>query len=136
MEQPIQALMKTTLENIRDMIDVNTVIGDPVETLDGTVIIPISKVAFGFVSGGGDLKITNNTDSKNENANPENNQNTPFTGGSGAGVSVQPVGFLSVSQGQIRMIPVNCNTAIDRVIDLIPKFMDNMCKKSDKKEGP
>ena len=134
MEQPIQALMKTTLENIRDMIDVNTVIGDPVETLDGTVIIPISKVGFGFVSGGGDLKITDNTDSKNENANLEDNQNTPFTGGSGAGVSVQPVGFLSVSQGQIRMIPVNCNTVIDRVIDLIPKLMDNMCKKSDKKE--
>ena len=57
MEQPIQGLMKTTMENIKEMIDVNTVIGDPVETSDGTVIIPISKVGFAFISGGGSLKI-------------------------------------------------------------------------------
>ena len=133
MEQPIQALMKTTLENIRDMIDVNTVIGEPVETLDGTVIIPISKVGFGFVSGGGDLKISSSDNS--DNTNYSDNKTAPFTGGSGAGVSVQPVGFLSVSHGQIRMIPVNCNTVIDRVIDLLPKIMDNMGKKDGKKEG-
>lgn len=135
MEQPIQALMKTTLENIRDMIDVNTVIGEPVETLDGTVIIPISKVGFGFISGGGDLKISNSNDNGDDNTDLESNQAAPFTGGSGAGVSVQPVGFLSVSHGQIRMIPVNCNTVIDRVIDLIPKLMDNIGKKDGRKEG-
>lgn len=135
MEQPIQALMKTTLENIRDMIDVNTVIGEPVETLDGTVIIPISKVGFGFISGGGDLKISSSNDNGDDNTDLESNQAAPFTGGSGAGVSVQPVGFLSVSHGQIRMIPVNCNTVIDRVIDLIPKLMDNIGKKDGRKEG-
>lgn len=135
MEQPIQALMKTTLENIRGMIDVNTVIGEPVETLDGTVIIPISKVGFGFISGGGDLKISNSNDNGDDNTDLESNQAAPFTGGSGAGVSVQPVGFLSVSHGQIRMIPVNCNTVIDRVIDLIPKLMDNIGKKDGRKEG-
>lgn len=135
MEQPIQALMKTTLENIRDMIDVNTVIGEPVETLDGTVIIPISKVGFGFISGGGNLQISNKGDNDDENADSQSNEKTPFTGGSGAGVSVSPVGFLSVSQGQIRMIPVNSNTVIDRIIDLIPKLLDNICKKDSKKEG-
>lgn len=135
MEQPIQALMKTTLENIRGMIDVNTVIGEPVETLDGTVIIPISKVGFGFISGGGDLKISSSNDNGDDNTDLESNQAAPFTGGSGAGVSVQPVGFLSVSHGQIRMIPVNCNTVIDRVIDLIPKLMDNIGKKDGRKEG-
>ena len=135
MEQPIQALMKTTLENIRDMIDVNTVIGEPVETLDGTVIIPISKVGFGFVSGGGDLKISSSNDNSDDNTNYSDNNTAPFTGGSGAGVSVQPVGFLSVSHGKIRMIPVNCNTVIDRVIDLLPKIMDNMGKKDGKREG-
>lgn len=135
MEQPIQALMKTTLENIKDMIDVNTVIGEPVETLDGTVIIPISKVGFGFVSGGGDLKISSGNDNSDDSTNNNDSQTAPFTGGSGAGVSVQPVGFLSVSNGQIRMIPVNCNTVIDRVIDLLPKLMDNIGKKDGKKDG-
>lgn len=122
MEQPIQGLMKTTMENIKDMIDVNTVIGDPVETADGTVIIPISKVGFAFVSGGGDVK--------GDEANPEKS----FTGGSGAGVSVHPVGFLSVNQGQLRMVPVNCNTTVDRLIDLIPIFISKIEKRSNKNE--
>ena len=132
MEQPIQALMKTTLENIRGMIDVNTVIGEPVETLNGTVIFPISKVGFGFVSGGGDLIINSIIDEDASSNTSECKQ--PFTGGSGAGVSVQPVGFLSVSNDQIRMIPISSNTVVDRVIDLIPEFLDNVCKKG-KKEG-
>jgi len=114
--------MKTTMENIKDMIDVNTVIGDPVETADGTVIIPISKVGFAFVSGGGDVK--------EDEANPGKS----FTGGSGAGVSVHPVGFLSVNQGQLRMVPVNCNTTVDRLIDLIPIFISKIEKRSNKNE--
>lgn len=120
MEQPIQGLMKTTMENIKEMIDVNTVIGDPVETPDGTVIIPISKVGFAFISGGGDVKSDDTDPSKS------------FTGGSGAGVSVHPVGFLSLNQGQLRMVPVNFNTAVDRLIDLIPRFIDKIEKRSDK----
>ena len=89
MGQSIEALMKTTLENIKNMIDVNTVIGDPVETLDGTVIIPVSKVYLGFVSGGGDINQINDCNQK------DNNQPIPFAGGGGAGFSLQPVGFLS-----------------------------------------
>ncbi len=132
MEQPIQALMKTTLENIKEMIDVNTVIGNPVETLNGTVIFPISKVGFGFVSGGGELKFSCSSDEESSQDTEESNH--PFTGGSGAGVSVQPVGFLSVSNDLIRMIPVSSNTTVDRIIDLIPELMDNVCKKW-RKEG-
>ena len=134
MEQPIEVLMKTTLENIKSMIDVNTVIGDPVETPDGTVIIPVSKVGFGFVSGGGDFKISDGSYDSNETSTTQGKESAPFTGGSGAGVSVYPVGFLSVSQGHIRMIPVTSNIVIDRIIDLLPKFMDNYCKKEDKNQ--
>lgn len=133
MEQPIQVLMRTTLENIKDMIDVNTVIGMPVETVNNTIIFPISKVGFGFVSGGGDIKIKNE-DEINDDGENDFAQKAPFTGGSAAGVSVQPVGFLSVSDNLIRMIPVSNNTVVDRVFDLIPELLDSICKKV-KKEG-
>ncbi|WP_372995589.1 GerW family sporulation protein [Lutispora sp.] len=109
--------MKTTMENIKEMIDVNTVIGDPVETSDGTIIIPISKVGFAFISGGGDV-IGNNEDTSKS-----------FAGGSGAGVSVNPVGFLSINQGQLRMIPASFNNPLDRVIDMIPRFIDKIEKR-------
>ncbi len=131
MEQPIQALMKTTLENIKSMIDVSTVIGEPVETLNGTVIFPISKVGFGFVSGGGDLSLGSCED--DSSSGDTNEKKEPFAGGSGAGVSVHPVGFLSVSNDIIRMIPVSSNTIADRILDLLPDMLDNICKK--KKEG-
>lgn len=135
LEQPIQALMKTTLENIKDMIDVSTVIGEPVETLNGTVIFPISKVGFGFVSGGGDLKICGSAEDNNSSDSGSESKE-PFAGGSGAGVSVHPVGFLSVSNDTIRMIPVNSNTVVDRVIDLIPDLLENLCNcKKIKREG-
>lgn len=123
MEQPIEGLMKTTMENIKDMIDVNTVIGDPVETSDGTIIIPISKVGFAFLSGGGDV-IGNNEDTSKS-----------FAGGSGAGVTVNPIGFLSITQGQIRMIPANYNNPLDRVIDMIPRLIDKFEKRKCKDEA-
>jgi len=123
MEQTIEGLMKTTMENIKEMIDVNTVVGNPVETSDGTVIIPISKVGFAFVSGGGNVLGNNQDNSKS------------FAGGSGAGVTVCPVGFLSIYQGQLRMIPASFNTTLDRIIDLIPRFIDKIEKKNCKDEN-
>ncbi|HNR05101.1 MAG TPA: GerW family sporulation protein, partial [Bacillota bacterium] len=88
MDQPVQSLMKTTMENIKNMIDVNTVVGDAVETKDGTVIVPVSKVSFAFIAGGGEY--TGATDKNEEDASKY-----PFAGGSGAGVTVQPIGFLA-----------------------------------------
>lgn len=109
-EHPIQSLMKTTMESIKEMVDVNTIVGEPVETPDGTVIIPISRVTFGFAAGGGDCA----PDSQNENF--------PFGGGSGAGVSVKPVGFLvCTSSNGVRFMPVECNVLYDRIFDLIPQ---------------
>lgn len=128
-EHPIQGLMKTAMESIKDMVDVNTIVGDAVETPDGTVIIPISRVAFGFAAGGGDYLPENETA-----ASPSNQA---FGGGSGAGVSVKPVGFLVCSPTNgVRFMPVDSNVIYDRVFDLVPqlinKINDMFGKKDDK----
>lgn len=112
----LENLMRSTMENLRDMIDVNTVIGDIVETSDGTSIIPISKVSFGFASGGsefGEHVAVRNGD-----------ENYPFGGGSGAGVSVKPIAFLIVKDGMVRLQPVDYDTTVDRIVDSIPQFVE------------
>ncbi len=116
-DHPIEGLMKTAMESIKEMVDVNTVVGDAVETPDGTVIIPISRVACGFAAGGGDYQMNRDKDEE---------QATPFGGGSGAGVSVQPMGFLVVGNGQIRLLPVDNNAMFDRLIDMLPIIIDKM----------
>ena len=116
-EHPIQGLMYTAMQSIKDMIDVNTIVGEAVQTPDGTVIIPISKVGLGFAVGGSD-----HTGSK------EKADGTPmFGGGSGGGVSITPVAFMVVGGGQIRMMPVNPETNIyDRLLDMIPSAIDKI----------
>ena len=113
-EHPIQSLMKTAMESIKGMVDVNTIVGDAVETADGTVIIPISRVTFGFAAGGGDF----------ETEEAVHHDGHPFGGGSGAGVSVKPVGFLVCSPvNGIRFMPVEGNQIYDRLIDMIPQAL-------------
>lgn len=113
---PIETLMKTAMESIKEMVDVNTVVGDPVETPDGTVIVPISRVSCGFAAGGGEYDAHGDL--------PDGH--LPFGGGSGAGVSVQPVGFLVVGQNQIRLMPVDANNTVDRLIDMAPTMINNI----------
>ncbi|MDR5587273.1 MULTISPECIES: GerW family sporulation protein [Clostridium] len=115
-EQPVEKLMRSTMENLRSMIDVNTVIGDAVETRDGTYIIPVSKLSFGFASGGAEYSTLD------KNFNGESN--FPFGGGSGAGVSVKPVAFLVVKEDGIRMIPVDQDSTYDRIVDSVPQVID------------
>ena len=115
MDHPIGQLMQTTLENIKDMVDVNTVIGEPIEAGNGSTIIPISKVSFGFVAGGGDYHLA---------ASPVNQ--TPFAGGSGAGVSVQPVGFLIVGSDGVKMLPAQHLTAWERAMNCAPQLLDDL----------
>ncbi len=118
-EHPIEGLMKTAMESIKEMVDVNTVVGDPVETPDGSVIIPISRVACGFAAGGGEYGMGGSKDGESANG--------PFGGGSGAGVSVQPMGFLVVGNGQIRLLPVDDNHALyDRLIDAAPQMLNQI----------
>lgn len=121
--------MKTAMENIKEMVDVNTVIGDPVESPDGTVIIPVSRVSFGFGAGGGEFESNTKENGKTQEQPPF------FGGGSGAGVSVQPVGFLVVGNGQVRLLPVDNNAIIDRLIDVAPQFISQI-QGIFKKDGP
>lgn len=121
-EHPIQSLMKTAMESIKEMIDVNTVIGDPVETQDGGVIIPVSRVSFGFAAGGGEYEPSTHQSSLSDH----HEGSLPFGGGSGAGVSVQPVGFLVVSKRDVRLLPVEGNQMVDRLIDVAPQLVDQV----------
>ena len=110
---PIENLMKTTMENIRNMIDVSTVVGDAMETADGKSIIPISKVSFGFATGGADIN--------NKNISKEN---YPVGGGSGAGVTVKPVAFLVVNGNSIKLIPVDQVNSSDKIVEAIPQVLE------------
>ena len=132
---PIEALMKTTMESIKEMVDVNTIVGDAVETPDGTVIIPISKVSFGFASGGGDYSMEKEEkekkDNGRENGNGEAGEKSsvkfPFAGGAGAGVSVQPVAFMVVGNGQIKLMPVDQRAnMIDNLINMTPDVINKI----------
>lgn len=123
MEQhPIEGLMKTAMESIKEMVDVNTVIGEPVETPDGNIIIPISRVTCGFGAGGGEFEIGGQSeeDKEGESSLPA------FGGGSGAGMSVKPVGFLVAGNGQVRMLPVDGNALYDRMLEMAPQLINQV----------
>ena len=105
------------MESIREMVDVNTVVGDPVKTQDGSTIIPISRVSFGFVAGGGEYA--------GGIAQPQDS-GLPFAGGAGAGVSVHPVGFLVCSQSGVRLLSASCASPMERIVEMIPQALDGI----------
>ncbi|MBQ4105657.1 MAG: GerW family sporulation protein [Clostridia bacterium] len=126
-EHPINGLMDTTLDKIKSMVDVNTIVGQPITSPDGTIIIPVSKVSYGFASGGTDIAT------KKESARPN------FGGGSGAGVSINPVGFLAVCKGEVKFIPVEkYDGPADRIVGLVPELFDKIKElfEKDKKTSP
>src|SRR5690554_2694666 len=117
-EHPIEGLMKTAMESIKDMVDVNTILGDPVETPDGNVIIPISRVAFGFAAGGSEFEVMKRGGEKKNDGEPGK---MPFGGGSGAGITLNPVAFLVVGKDQTRLLPVEGNVLVGRILDHAPE---------------
>lgn len=119
-DHPIEGLMTTAMQSIKEMVDVNTIVGDAVQAPDGTVIIPISKVSFGFAAGGGDYSPDNETTEEEEN----NTKKFPFAGGSGAGVSINPVAFMVCGQNHIKLLPVNVNSSVDKILDMIPDLVE------------
>ncbi len=114
-EHPIQSLMSVTMDKIRQMTDSNTIIGKPITTEDGTTILPVSKVSFGFASAGTDF------DGKNA-ANKD-----LFGGGSGAGVNIQPVAFLVIKDGCVRTIQLSeGNNTLDRALTMVPELIEKV----------
>ena len=117
-EHPIQGLMDTAMGNIKAMVDVNTIVGDPVTTPDGTVIIPISTVSFGFGAGGTQFAAKNNTVAP---------QDAMFGGGCGGGANVKPIAFLVVGGGNIKLLPISDKvTPVDKIIDIVPEVVDKV----------
>ena len=113
---PIECLMKTAMESLESIVDVNTVVGDPIETRDGSIVVPVSQVSLGFAAGGAEVV------SRSGRNEPER----PFGGGSGAGVSVRPVAFLVVQAGTVRLLPVSDRGPWDRVVDMLPELMERV----------
>lgn len=141
---PIESLMRTTMESLKSMVDVNTVVGEPVETKDGTVIVPVSRVSFGFVAGGGDdagesggqgNSRQGQRDSEPDASGSSGEETLPFTGGSGAGVSVRPVGFLIVGTKKVRFIPVDNQAIYDRLLDEAPDLLERLATMIGTHEG-
>ena len=122
-EHPIESLMMTTMSSIQDMVDVNTIIGEPIETMGGITIIPISKVCFGFAAGGSEF----NTNNKYSQA-----PKLPFGGGSGAGVKISPVAFLVVKDGTIKLLTVEANKPLDKLVDALPDLVNKVVDTVDK----
>ena len=136
-EHPIENLMQTAMYNIQDMIDVDTIIGEQIETVSGTTIIPISKVCFGFAAGGSDFKQEVVSEYEKEDRNERIKAKNPFGGGAGAGVKIAPVGFLVVENKETsfpRFIPVEHTCAIDKVLDYVPDLLQKMEKRMCRKE--
>lgn len=116
MSQKLPGMLEQTITKIREMVDVNSVIGDPIVTADGITIIPVSKVSIGLGGAGSDFN------SKNAKAE------MPFGGGVGAGVKVTPIAFLVIKEGSVRMIPVAtpANTTADRLVEMVPDTLDKI----------
>lgn len=123
---PIEGLMKSAMNSIKDMVDVNTIIGEPIETTNNMVIIPISKVCFGFAAGGSEFHSETVNEYKKKEKEEEAKYRLPFGGGSGAGVSISPVAFIVVMQDAIKVLPIEHTSAIDKLIDYVPDLMQRI----------
>lgn len=138
---PIENIMQTTMESIRNMVDVNTIVGDTVVMGDGTVIIPISKVSFGFVAGGGEYGNTAQQGQRQKGEEPQPNRSGefPFAGGAGAGVCISPMAFLVVGEGEVNLLPVQFNSSSERLMCRIPEVVSQLkeifCSRQGKGRG-
>jgi sporulation protein YtfJ len=126
MEHPIGDLMSTTMQKIKEMVDVNTIVGAPIRTVEGITIIPVSKVSFGFAAGGSDFT------GRNQKPDQEN----AFGGGSGAGINITPVAFLIVNGESVKLLPVAppASGTMDRVVEAVPDLLEKVTEFFNKKK--
>ena len=125
-EHPIEGLMLTAMNSIQDMVDVNTIIGEPIEAQNNIIIIPISKVSFGFAAGGSEFSGETLNEYFKKDKEESIQYRLPFGGGSGAGVSINPVAFLVVQDGYVKLLPVSHSSAIDKLIDYVPDLIEKV----------
>lgn len=117
MSHNLPNMLENTISKMRELVDVNSVIGEPITTPDGITIIPISKISVGFAGGGSDYV----------SKHPNKHEN-PFGGGVGGGMNVTPIAFLIIKDGAVRMVPVAvpANTTAERVVELVPDMLDKL----------
>ena len=123
-EHPIENLMTTAMNSIQNMIDVNTIIGEPIETQSNITIIPISKVSFGFAAGGSEFTGETINEYTKKDKEEEIQYRLPFGGGSGAGISINPVAFLVIQNDNIKLMPISHTSSIDKLLDYVPDLIE------------
>ncbi len=139
-EHPIEGLMITAMNSIQDMIDVNTIIGEQIETSNNIVIIPISKVSFGFAAGGSEFKGETIDEYTKKDKEEAIQYRLPFGGGSGAGVTINPIAFLVIQANNVKLMPVNHASSLDKLLDYVPDLIEktnnimNRCMQNRKEE--
>ena len=125
-EHPIESLMMTTMSNIQNMVDVNTIIGEPIESNNGITIIPISKVCFGFAAGGSEFSGETIKEYNKRDKEEEIEYKLPFGGGAGAGISIHPIAFLVVQDNNVKLMSVDHESCIDKLLDYVPDLIQKM----------
>lgn len=123
-EHPIEKILNTSMSSIKDMVDVNTIVGDAIQASNNTVIIPISKVSFGFASGGSEFKGETIDEYNKKDKDEQIQYRLPFGGGSGAGVSINPIAFLIVQSDIVKLLPVDHSTSMDKILDYMPDLIE------------
>lgn len=123
---PIESLMLTAMNSIKDMIDVNTIIGEPIQASNNIVVIPISKVTFGFATGGSEFKGETVNQYKKQEKDEQIEYRLPFGGGSGAGVTLLPVAFLVIQGEMVKILPVDHSTSLDKLLDYVPDLFEKV----------
>jgi sporulation protein YtfJ len=123
-DHPIEGMMNTTLEKIKQMVDINSIVGDPITSPDGSIIIPVSKISYGFASGGSDFPSKVQTEKEF------------FGGGTGAGVSINPVAFITICNGSVKLLQIDpYNSTADRIIGMFPEVVDKISDFVGSKKG-
>lgn len=123
-EHPIEKILNMSMNSIKDMVDVNTIVGDAIQASNDTVIIPISKVSFGFASGGSEFKGETIDEYNKKDKDEQIQYRLPFGGGSGAGISINPIAFLVVQPDVVKLLPVDHSNPIDKILDYMPDLIE------------
>ena len=125
-DHPIEGLMNTVMNSLRDMIDVNTIIGEPIQSFDNTIIIPVSKVGFGFAAGGSEFCCETIDGYSKKEKDEEIQYRLPFGGGSGAGVCITPVAFIIVQNDNVKLLPIEHSGSLDKLLDYVPDLLEKI----------